>query len=465
MTIYRTCNIEGRVAEDLTPELYQRWGRILGQQVESGAKFAIGGDVRPSTAAFLEGLAQGLCAGGLDVVHLGVLPTPMIFYAKRRLAAAGCAVVTGSHRPTEFNGLKWMIGDHPPQPEDVQALAEKTRQSPRKSRRKPTQPRSLDVTFDYVAWLQERWMDAPGLARPIVLDPMDGCWARRARRYLQAIFPRSLFQAIHDTPGEGFGGRRPDCSREEVLEELAEAVYRERASLGIAFDGDGDRVAFVDDQGVALTAEEVTWLLLQSLTLELPGDRFIYDLRFSDQVAQAAKELGAEALVEQSGHAAIHRRMLQTDAIFGARTSGHYFFRELAGSDDALYCACRLIWHLACSGQELSELRREAPEVCITPELRVPLVHGEHKAVLEGVRTAWSQYPQTELDGLRIAFPEGWALVSGLGPESALSFRFEAVDWTALGELVRGFCEELPSVGDLLWYRYQESLGTAPEGV
>lgn len=461
MSIYKPCDIRGNAAAELTPALYRRWGRLLGGRVGPGAKFVVGGDVRGSTPGFLAALIEGLCEAGGDVVDLGLLPTPMIYYARGRLRAAGCAIVTASHNPAEINGLKWMIGDAPPTEQDVMALqhgAETAGSQP--AGRSPSTPRSLDVSFDYVGWLQESWVETIWGQRHVVLDPMHGCWARRARRYLQAVFPQCLFSVVHDESDAAFAGRSPDCSRPHLLEELCDTVYRQRAHLGIAFDGDGDRMALVDDQGIVLSAEEATWCLLQSLGTQLHEEPFVYDLKFSDRVPEAARHLGAEPVVERSGHTFIRARMLQTGALFGAEVSGHYFFRALEGGDDGLYTACRLIAHLAQSGQPLSEFRRECPGVFITPDLRVSLAPQRHQSVIDQARAAWSEHPQTTIDGVRIEFPDGWALIRSSVTEPALTFRFEAGDSPWLEELVWRFCRSLEEVGDELWARYEAAMGS-----
>jgi len=464
VSIYKPCDIRGSADGELTPDLYRRWGLALGQQVEPSEKFVVGGDVRDSTPAFQAGLVRGLCETGLDVVDLGMLPTPMIYYAKRRLAAAGCAIVTASHNPPEVNGLKWMIGNRPPTEKDVRTLKRGAEAAPRKRKsRTPTDPRSLDVTFDYVAWLQETWLNVPAVRRPIVLDGMHGAWACRARRYLQAIFPHSVFSAIHDAPDGLFGGLSPDCSHPESLADLGEAVYRERALLGIAFDGDGDRVAFVDDEGTPLSAEEATWVLLQSFRKEIAGKPFVYDLKFSDRVPEAARELGADPIVERSGHTFIRNRMLQTGAPFGAEVSGHYFFGDLAGGDDGLFAACRMIAYLANCAKPLSQLRRKCPRVYVTPDLRVRVKARYRQTVVRGVRDAWSKYPQSEVDGVRVRFPDGWALVRNSVTEPALTFRFESRTWNGLAKLVSNFCDSLPEVGDALWASYEDAMGIAYE--
>ena len=454
MSIYKPCDIRGPVRQ-LAPELYRSWGLWLGRQLAAKAKFVVGGDVRGSTPQFLDALVEGLSQAGLDVVDLGLLPTPMIHYAKRRLRAAGCAIVTASHNPPSVNGLKWMLGDRPPTGEEVRLLEHEVESPSFEPADRPrTTPRTLDVSFDYVAWLQETWVGSRQLQRRIVLDPGHGCWAARARRYLQAVFPLCLFSAIHDTPDCQFGGRIPDCSRPDLLDDLSDAVYHERADLGIAFDGDGDRVGFVDDEGTPLTAEEVTWVLLESFGPQLTGHPFVYDLKFSDRIPEAAAGLGAEPLVERSGHTFIRTRMLQADALFGAEVSGHYFFRTLEGGDDGLFAACQLIAHLDRCKLTLAELRRMCPPVFITPDLRVPVEPDRHEEVIEQVRSEWSQYPQTTIDGVRVSFPDGWALMRSSVTESAFTFRFEATDWSKLPEVVHRFCDALGDIGDRLLRAY-----------
>jgi phosphomannomutase / phosphoglucomutase len=462
--IYKPCDIRGQAATELTPDLYRRWGLSLGQRVRAMDKFVVGGDVRHSTAEFLAALVEGLNQAGVDVVELGAVPTPIVYYAKRRLEAAGCAIVTASHNRPEVNGLKWMIGRHPPTPDDVHELeAEASNGGPKSPARKATKPRSLDVTFDYVAWLQETWAETPEPPRAVVLDPMHGAWSCRARRYLQAVFPHSLFSAVHDTPNGSFDGRSPDCSRHEHLDELAEAVYRERAYLGVAFDGDGDRAAFVDDRGVTLSSDEAAWVMLHTFDGELAGEKFVYDVKFSDQIPQAARQHGAEPVAAPSGEAFVRTAMLETGARFGMESGGHYYFRELDGGDDGLFAACRLIDHLARSERKLSEIRHDCPEVHITPDLLVPMEADAQQAVLRRIGKLWPKLPQSKVDGIRIDFPEGWGLVRGAEAEPALTFRFEAASPIDLGELVLRFCDALPEFGDALWLRFQQSLGVSDE--
>jgi len=456
VSIYKPCDIRGNATTELSGELYQHWGRVLGQQIDPGRSVVVGGDVRGSTPRFLEALVAGLCDASAEVIDLGLLPTPMIYFAKRHLKAAGCAIVTASHNPAEINGLKWMIGDRPPTEQEVQGLKQPA--EPPAIHKPEVQPNVQDVQPQYVAWLKSTSAPtAKSDGMHVVVDPMYGCWAGRAVSYLKEVFPKARFSAIHDEPQGDFGGRSPDCSRPQRLEMLSRAVQQERAELGVAFDGDGDRVAFVDDQGTPFSPEQATCVLLQSFGDELAAERFVGDLKFSDRVAEAAAALGAEPLRERSGHAFIRTRMLQTAARFGAEISGHYFFGELEGGDDGLVAACRMIDYLARSGKTANGLRGECPAIYMTADLRLPVRPHHGQELIEHLRAAFSEYPQTTIDGVRVDFPHGWALIRPSVTEPALTFRFEASDDPSLYRLVRRFCDALGETGKELWARYEAS--------
>ncbi len=437
--IYRQTEICGDVSE-LSPAAFQRWGRELGRQLPPASKFIVGGDVRRFTPVFLTALIDGACEAGLDVVNLGQLPTPMIYYAKRRLHADGCAIVTASHNDASMNGLQWMLHDRPPMPDEV-AQMEHGGEEGFGNGRAATAPRDLDVSFDYVACLQETFVACLDVQRHVVLDPMHGAWAEKVRRYLNAIAPQCLLATINDNVDPCFGGRAPDCSRSNELMDLCDAVYRERAHLGIAFDGDGDGLALVDNEGVALSAEEATWVLLQCLGDELRGERFVHDVRLSDRIVESARQFGAEpsASARRTHLSSLRDARLRRAA--GADVGGHYFHRALGGGDDGLYTACLLIEYLARTDQSLADLRRSCPTVCVTPDLRVSLPIERQRLLLDEIRAAWSEFPQASIEGVRIDMPGGWALAVDSADDDAMTFRFEGLDWHALDDLVERFCD------------------------
>ena len=445
--VYKACDIRGSSDGEMTPALYESWGRHLGSRIEAGEAFAVGGDVRQSTPEYLEALSAGLSAGGAQVVQLGIAPTPMIYFGRRHLGARGCAVVTASHSPPHINGLKWMVGPHPPDEAEVELM-----------RRPAPAPRAgggrthCDIEAPYLARLVERWKNTGPLR--LVVDPGHGCWAGRATRYLQTVYPGAVISALHDVPDGHFPERNPDCSRPRYLTALGGAVRQGRADLGVAFDGDGDRVAVVDDEGVALSAEEATAVLLDSFGTELAGRTFVHDIKFSTRIAEAAAALDAVPRAQRSGHAFIRRMMLDEDARFGAEISGHYFDAELDGGDDGLFTACRLIAYLAGAGSPLSALRRACTPVFMTADLRLAVDPERQPAILDAIARAFADYPQGTIDGVRVEFPRGWALVRRSVTEAMLTVRFEGDSAAGLEAIVAEFCAAVPELGNQLQTLY-----------
>ena len=465
MSVYWPCDIRGQATSELTPDLYRRWGAVLGRQAPRGGKFVVGGDTRGSTPEFLAALAEGLLTSELDVVNVGFLPTPMIYHAMGRIRADGCAIVTASHSDPAVNGLKWMIGDRPPTMEEVAALAKAVETVNGHAYNGERAARELDVTFDYVANLQEVFVDAMHAQLHIVIDPLFGAWSMRARRYLQAIFPQCLFSAIHDRPDAAFGGLLPDCALHENLHDLAEAVYHAQADLGIAFDGDGDRLALVDDAGMILSPDEAAWIMLQCTGQSLRGERVVCDARLSDRIVEAVRELGGEPVRQRSGHAFFRAQMQNDNALFGAELNGHYFFRALGRIDDGLYAACRLIASLAETQSRLSDLRADSPTVYATPELRLEVACDKHLGLLTHLREQWADFPQSTIDGVRVDTPAGWFLLRSSITEPAMKVRFESIDFASLDDLVQRFSRSLPEVGQQILDVYHAATGVPEAGL
>ena len=462
MSVYQPCDIRGPVA-DLSTSLYRRWGEALGRQVPRGETMVVGGDRRPSTPDFKQALLEGLLESDIEVADLGIVPTPMVYFARRATRAAGCAIVTASHNPPGVNGLKWLVGELPPTEDDVEQLREEAELADHRVGFPIRGSKiSLDVTGEYSNWIAATYQRASDLADlTIVLDPKNGCWAERARLILARLFPKAQVQAIHDRPDGRFPEGNADCSRTRHLLALSRAVQDRGAAVGIAFDGDGDRVAFVDATGRALRAEETTWVLLQSFGDTLCDQAFVYDCKFSDRIPEGAAQLGATPLVERSGHAFIRRRMLESQALFGAEISGHYFYRALRGGDDGLFTACRMIQRIVLIHATLADLRESCPAIYMTPDLRLIVKPDQRDQIIEQLQIAFGRYPQTRIDGVRVDFPDGWGLVRRSVTDSRqLTFRFEGRDRKSLAAVVRRFRDGMPAFGDRLYEAYASN---APE--
>ena len=464
MSIYKACDIRGDSKSELNPELFRIWGEVLGLLQPAGSMFFVGGDVRTTTEAFRLSLIDGLATAGMRVFDLGTVPTPMVHFAQRHLGGTACAIVTASHSPANDNGLKWFSAGHPPDEGQVGLLraAGKDQGSGGEAAAGVARAAGVceeaDVDADYADWLVQRLGMAERLTQlgEVVVDPGNGCWAGRCGPILERLFPETRIHLIHDRPDGTFPERNPDCARPEFLGDLAAAVGARGADLGIAFDGDGDRVAFVDETGTPLTGEQATWILLQTMVEELPGQSMVYDVKMSDVVADAARELGARPHVERSGHAFIRTRMIDLDAHFGAELSGHYFHRELAGGDDGLFTACRMITFLAAGDRSLADLRQACPDIFVTPDLRLRVRQDDQDGVIAQVRSRFDEYPQSLIDGVRIEFESGWGLIRKSVTEEALTCRFEGVDEAALDEVVAAFSAGLCNYGKDLRQQYEE---------
>jgi phosphomannomutase / phosphoglucomutase len=420
--------------------MYRCWGQSLGAKLEPGSAFVVGGDVRVTTPAFLDALIDGLLSQDMRVLTLGVCPTPMVYFHRRQQAAAGCAIVTASHSPADHNGLKFMLGDDAPAEEDVLALraaAEGAAPTPRGQGTVET------LEFEpYASWLEDRWRDdQPRDGFYAILDPGNGCWGRLCVPLLRRVFPPVMLSVINEEPDGTFPDRSPDCARPEHLKVLCERVVGHGADLGIAFDGDGDRVAFVDASGSVLSAEEAAWILARGFGAAFRDRAFVYDLKCTDRLAEGVAQLGGIPLAERSGHAFIRRRMREENALFGAEISGHFFYDELDGGDDGLFTACRMISLLARERRGLAALR-DMPPVHMTPDIRLAV--DDRDAFLSRVRESFADFDLSFVDGVRVDFPGGWLLARSSVTEPRITLRFEGDTAKDLSEVIYCFTDAFP---------------------
>lgn len=439
------CDIRGPVSE-LTTDMYSAWGRSIGRRLDPGSDVYVGGDVRISTPEFLDALVVGLCDSGASVHDLGIVPTPVVYFAKRTKSASACAIVTASHNPPDRNGLKWMIGDRPPTEEMVSEFKQEQHESCKDLA--DGSMAKVNVWSDYGQWITEVTEDLHSHGLRILVDPGNGSWAEHAVGLWRKCFPGASVDAIHDRRDGTFSDRSPDSANPRNLNVLKNRVVEEHYDVGLAFDGDGDRISFVDEKGDVLTAEEATSILLSSFDNEILGQPFVYDIKFSEIVHRAALGLGAKPIEERSGHAFIRTRMLEENALFGAEISGHYFYRELDGGDDAFYTGLILLRQLQRTGRSLSSLRGDCPPVFMSPDLRIQANLEKANRVFEMLRQKFGNARITTVDGIKLTFPHGWALVRQSVTEPALTFRFEGTSRRDLDHIISMFCESMPGLKD-----------------
>ena len=438
MSIYKACDIRGKYPDEIDARTMRLLGRALATEGE-GNNFVVGGDVRQSTPELKDALCEGLNGAGSDVIDVGTVPTPAVYRARDELETWGAAIVTASHNPAEFNGLKFMLGWRPPTPNEVQRL-QKLVETDRLAKGHGTLT-TRSVREDYLRWLKERYAGT-GNGLRVLVDAGNGCaseWAPQAFR--DAGYE---VQELNCRPDGTFPSRSPNPSKPENLKDTARAVATADVDFGVAFDGDADRVVFLDSHGHVVNTERAIIILARAVLQAHPGGSVIYDLKCTEKVADEVVRVGGRALRERSGHSFIKTRLITDEAVFAGEASGHFFFGEL-GRDDGIYAGLRMGEIIADSGSTLAELADSVPDFHISPDIRISLPYDEGAAVVKRLKDDFSGYPQEYKDGVRIEFGDGWALCRQSVTEPAITLRFEADTPDRLEEIKTQVMEKIPT--------------------
>ena len=453
MSIYKACDIRGVAGKELTAQTYAGFGRGLAAMMGAQRRIVVGGDLRVSTPEFRAALVRTLSEEGKAVVDLGVAPTPAVYFAKRHLGVYACAIVTASHNPFDQNGLKFMLGEIPVLPEDLRRLEDLVAHPPPRAQHDPATALNYpDLGRDYESFLRKT-LDAVVPETPsappmrVIVDAGNGTFWKWGPEFIGRLAGVEA-QKLFCLPDGYFPGRDPNCAVPENLTDLCARVRDRKAALGVAFDGDGDRVAFVDDEGVVLHPDEMMVVLLRALGTRMRGRLVVYDLKCSMVVDRETRRLGGLALMERSGHAFIKRRMISEGADLGGEVSGHYFWRELFGGDDGLFTAMLLIRLLQRGGRPLSALRREVPARFITPDIRLACAPDAAADLQQRVKTAFPADRWSDLDGVRVEFARGWGLLRTSITEPKITLRFEGEDAASLKEVMAQFLAVMPEFRD-----------------
>ena len=450
MSIYKACDVRGVAGAELNGPLYGKFGRALADLIGAGRTAVVGGDFRESTECYLNELAQGLAMGGVRVKRIGHVPTPVVYFARHHLNCDACAIVTASHNPPQYNGLKFMIGDLPILPEDVDGLRRRVEAGGADAAPSGGTVECVDVREDYERWVAHAAGELAGTHAPsapmrVVVDAGNGAYSDIAPRVLARLPNVEVVPLFCEADGR-FPHRDPNCAVPEHLATLCQTITAHDAALGVAFDGDGDRVAFVDDHGHVLAADEAAFLLLRWLGERVKGRGFVYDLKCSRVVALEAERLCGVPMMERSGHAFIKRRMIAERALFGAEVSGHFFYDALHGGDDGLFSALLVLLMLGGAHRALSDWRSEVPARFITDDLRISWSPRDIPALLDAVRDAFPAAMRSELDGVRVQFSKGWGLLRASITEPKVTLRFEGDSPEARREVIEAFLKPVPEL-------------------
>jgi len=440
--IFKAYDIRGIVGKSLTADIVEQIGRAIGTEALAAGDRAVivGRDGRLSGPTIAGALVDGICATGCDAVDIGMVPTPLTYFATQALDIGSAVSVTGSHNPPDYNGLKVMIGTHTLAAERIQDL------------RKRIEDQAFSVgtgqrrTEDVVPEYMRRVVADVRLKRPlrVVTDCGNGVAGMAAPQLMRDI-GCDVVELFSDVDGT-FPNHHPDPSVADNLAPLIKAVHREEADLGVAFDGDGDRLGVVTDTGQVIWPDRQMILFAQDILSRNPGATIIYDVKCTRLLPAAIKHAGGDALMWKTGHSFIKAKLRETGGAFAGEMSGHLFFKERwYGFDDALYAAARLCEVLSNDSRLPSAVFAEIPDTVNTPELRLEMQEGEHHALV-GELVAEGDFSGGQIcniDGVRVDFEDGFGLARASNTTPTVILRFEADTEAALRRIQNLYREQI----------------------
>ena len=456
--IFRAYDIRGIVGETLTPEIVRRIGRAVGAEADRRGvgTLVAGRDGRHSSSELLAALVAGMRESGRCVVDVGLVPTPVLYFAAEHLGTASGVMVTGSHNPSAYNGLKIMIAGDTLHSDAIRDLRRRSEENDLPSVHAAPGPDALrsaeateaEVIGPYVRRVCE---EVPAArrdeARKIVIDCGNGVAGVVAPRLFRAL-GHDVVELYCDVDGD-FPNHHPDPSVPANLDDLIAAVRAHGADLGLAFDGDGDRLGVVDSDGNIIWPDRQMMLFARDVLSRRPGAEVVFDVKCSGLLAEEIERCGGRPVMWKTGHSFIKSRLRDSGAPLAGEMSGHIFFADgWYGFDDALYAAARLVRILAGLGTPSSRVFARLPAASSTPELRVAVREGTQARLVEAL-LAGDRFPgakRTTVDGLRVDWPDGWGLVRASNTEPCLVLRFEGTDEAALERITHVFREALRSI-------------------
>ena len=450
--IFRAYDIRGVVGTELTGNVATLIGQAIGSEMQAQGlrEVVVGRDGRLSGPELADGLIEGLRRAGCDVIDIGMAPTPVVYFASYHLRAGSCVAVTGSHNPPDYNGFKIVIGGETLSGDAITALYTRIQEGQLKRADAPGNLSEREVINDYV----QRIADDVQLDRPlkVVADAGNGVAGAVAPQLLEAI-GAEVIPLYCDVDGT-FPNHHPDPSDPHNLEDLVQMVKRFDADLGVAFDGDGDRLGVVTREGKVIFADRLLMLFAADVLMRNPGAMVLYDVKCTGKLADCILRNGGSPMMWKTGHSLMKAKMRQTDAELAGEMSGHFFFKERwYGFDDGLYSAARLLEILAQREESPEEVFAELPDAISTPELKVPVEEGtQHAQVALFVAAAQLEESPfagarlSTIDGLRADFNDGWGLVRASNTTPVLVLRFEGDSEAALERIKGVFRTQLQQI-------------------
>jgi phosphomannomutase/phosphoglucomutase len=422
--IFREYDIRGIVDKDLNPETVELLGRGIGTYFrhKKRREVAIGRDCRLSSPKFFEALTRGLHSTGCEIVDLGTVPTPLLYFAIYHKKVEAGVMITGSHNPPQYNGFKIMVGDETLYGKEIQNIFDIIKNNAF-IEEKSSLKRAYNVIPEYQDYLVKNIKLEKRMK--VVVDAGNGT----AGFVACPIFKRLGCEVIElycEMDGR-FPNHHPDPTLPEALKDLINKVAETKADLGVAYDGDGDRIGVIDDQGNILWGDQLMVFFSRDILSSNPGAQIIFDVKASKVLYEEVEKLGGRPIMWRTGHSLIKKKIKEEKALLAGEMSGHIFFADrYFGFDDAIYSSARLLELLSRSPKKLSQMLSELPKTYYTPEIRVYASDKVKFKIVEEVKKELAKkHPIIDIDGVRAIFPQGWGLVRASNTQEVLVLRFE----------------------------------------
>ena len=442
--IFREYDIRGLVPDDLGEELVKHLGLATGTYYRNkGAKrISLGQDCRLSSPDLSKWLIEGLMESGMEIVDLGMVPTPLLYFSLHQLEVDGGIQITGSHNPPEFNGFKICLGKASIYGEEIQKIG-KIMESGDFSRGHGKQEKA-DMVGPYLRYLEQNIRPGP-VKRTVVVDAGNGAGGPVACNAYERIGFEVI--SLFCEPDGRFPNHHPDPTIPENLKSLISKVSEASADLGIAFDGDADRIGVVDQEGNIIWGDQLMIIFSRDLLTRHPGGKIIGEVKCSQVLYDDIEKHGGQPIMWKAGHSLIKSKMKEESALLAGEMSGHIFFSErYFGYDDAIYAGARLLEIVSQTERSLKELLADIPKMVNTPEIRMECPDSKKFQVVADLVEEFKKYYRViDVDGARVLFDEGWGLIRASNTQPVLVLRFEAKDENGL-EKIRGiFMEKVKS--------------------
>ena len=442
MTIYKNCDIRGVFGKELLLEHANRLGAVLAHLLPSQKSILVGGDGRLSTNELKRVLIESLTREHLNVLDLGLVSTPEFYFARRKLGFQAGVMVTASHNPAEDNGFKITLGDLPITPEEMEQVATLMESGIQATENQvPGRIDSYNILPEYITELKENAPCLDGLK--VVVDCSNGMASKAAGLVWQET-GAEVSLLLSDIDGR-FPVHAPNPANNKNLRYLGEVVLATGAGLGVCYDGDGDRVAFVNEIGQPILNDKVIVTFTREALSQGPAP-IVYDQKCSRIVPDAIRAAGGTPIVEKSGHTFIKASFLKSGSPYAGEVTGHHFFSIIQG-DDGILASLLFSKLLVSSGENASKWMAAIPEYPITPDIRLPMEPGKIQPLLISVEERLGSLAKVDhLDGLRLEFSNGWCLLRPSVTEPMLTIRIEGVTVNALNGIIEQVCAAAPEI-------------------